>query len=57
LTRYYYVQKTLGLQPPIWVDSGLGLISPDGAATFRAFTDTNAPHRFFRIQAVRPLGP
>jgi hypothetical protein len=57
LTRYYYVQKTLGLNPPVWLDSGLGLITPDGATTFRAFSDTNAPHRFFRVEAVRPLGP
>jgi len=57
LTRYYYIQKTLGLNPPVWLDSGLGLITPDGATTFRAFTDADAPHRFFRVQAVRPLGP
>src|SRR5436190_12441654 len=25
----YYLQKTLGLNPPVWMDSGLGLISPD----------------------------
>jgi hypothetical protein len=55
-TRFYYIQKTMNLDPPAWLDSGLGLVSPDGATTFRLFTDTNAPHRFFRVQAVRPLG-
>jgi hypothetical protein len=55
-TRFYYIQKTMNLDPPAWFDSGLGLVSPDGATTFRVFTDTNAPDRFFRVQAVRPLG-
>jgi hypothetical protein len=57
LTRFYYVQKTSSLDSPVWADSGLGLISPDGGATLRSFTDTNAPMRFYRIQAVRPLLP
>ena len=58
LTRNYYLQKALSLSPaPAWSDSGLGLISPDGASTTRAFGDTNAPIRFYRIGAVRPLSP
>ena len=56
LTRQYRIQKTLGL-PPLWFDSGLGLISPDGASTARAFADTNAPIRLYRVQAVKPLSP
>ena len=55
-TRQYYIQKTPDLATP-WVDSGLGLISSDGATTTRVFTDTPAPVRFYRVQAVRPLAP
>jgi hypothetical protein len=56
-TRFYYLQKTLGLGVPAWLDSGLGLIAPDGATTTRAVADTNAPMRFYRVRAVRPLAP
>ena len=58
LTRNYYVLKRtdIGVGTP-WVDSGLGLISPDGASTMRTITDTNAPARFYRVQAVKPLSP
>ena len=57
LTRCYYVEEKLDLNSPNWFDSGLGLITPDGATTARALSDTNAPKRFYRVQAVRPLGP
>ena len=58
LTRSYYVQKRLDLNPGFsWLDSGLGLVAPDGATTTRSFADTAAPARFYRVQAVRPLGP
>jgi hypothetical protein len=58
LTRSYYLQKRLDLNAGFsWFDSGLGLIAPDGASTTRTITDTNAPMRFYRVQAVRPLGP
>jgi len=58
LTRQYYLQKLLSLDPSDpWFDSGLGLISPDGATTTRALSDTNAPARYYRVQAVRPLTP
>jgi hypothetical protein len=58
LTRNYHLQKRLSLDPGSpWLDSGLGLISPDGASTTRLITDTNAPERFYRVQAVRPLAP
>jgi len=56
-TRYYYIQKTPSLTSPVWTDSGLGLITPDGSLTARTFTNTNAPARFYRVQAVRPLTP
>ena len=56
-TRFYYLQKTLSLSSPAWQDSGLGLISPDGASTMRGVADTNAPMRLYRVRAVRPLAP
>jgi hypothetical protein len=58
LTRNYYIEKRLSLNPgSLWFDSGLGLISPGGAFTTRSFADTNAPARFYRVRAVRPLAP
>ncbi len=56
-TRLYLLQKTLGLGSFPWLDSGLGLISPDGATTTRGVADTNSPMRFYRVEAVRPLSP
>ena len=57
-TRYYYLQKTLTLNPVIWTDSGLGFVPPSaGSTTTASFTDTNAPIRFYRVEAVRPLTP
>lgn len=57
-TRFYYIEKTLSLNPMNWTDSGLGLISPDpGTSTTDSFTDTNAPNRFYRVEAIRPLTP
>lgn len=57
LTRQYRIEKSLSLIPPSWLDSGLGLISPAGSSTTRNFADTNAPMRFYRVQAVKPLSP
>ena len=56
-TRVYHIQQTLGLTAPSWFDSGLGLITPDGASTTRAFAGTNAPMRFYRVKASKPLTP
>ena len=56
-TRCYLIQEALDLASPVWTDSGLGLITPTGSSTTRAITDTNAPNRFYRVQAVRPLAP
>jgi len=57
-TRFYYLQKTRNLATNGWVDSGLGLISPSaGSSTTDGFTDTNAPARFYRVEAVLPLSP
>jgi hypothetical protein len=57
LTRCYQIEKTLNLSSPAWTDSGLGLISPGGVSTSRTFLDTNAPIRFYRVKAVKPLAP
>jgi hypothetical protein len=55
-TRSYYIQKRADLNPSSpWLDSGLGLIAPDGPTTTRLIQDTNAPLRFYRVEAVRPL--
>jgi hypothetical protein len=56
-TRLYYLQTTLSLGSAPWLDSGLGLISPDGATTTRGAADTNAPMRFYRVEAIRALSP
>lgn len=56
--RSYYVQEKLNLTSPSWLDSGLGAIPPDfGTTTTRTIVDTNAPNRFYRVQAFRPLTP
>jgi hypothetical protein len=54
--RYYNIQKELQLDLS-WVDSGVGLIASAGSASTIGFSDTNAPSRFYRIHAVRPLTP
>ena len=57
-TRYYYLQKALTLNSNVWTDSGLGLVAPSaGATTSDGFSDTNAPDRFYRVEAIRPLTP
>lgn len=58
-TRFYTIQSTPDLTSPDWTDSGLGLIAPstEAATTTAGFTATNAPNRFYRVQAVRPLTP
>ena len=55
LTRSYYLQETLDLNPTAWFDSGLGLIASDGATTSRMVVETNWPTRFYRVEAIRPL--
>ncbi len=56
-TRLYRIQERNDLHAgSSWTDVGLGLISPaPTATTTRFFLDTAAMHRFFRIEAVRPL--
>jgi hypothetical protein len=58
LTRNYYLLERSDLGPGTpWVDSGLGLISPDGASTTRTLFDAVAPTRFYQVLAVKPLSP
>jgi len=57
LNRFYYLQSSGDLSLPAWVDSGLGLTAPDGAATQRSVNNSLLPQGFFRVQAVRPLSP
>jgi hypothetical protein len=57
LTRFYQVQESLNLGTTNWYESGLSLISPDGAFTTRNVADTNTPTRFYRVRSVRPLTP
>lgn len=56
-TRNYFIDQNLDLDTPLWFDSGLGLIPPDGATTTRLVGDTSAPMRFLRVRAVKPLSP
>ena len=56
-TRFYFIQKTLNLRAPFWADSGLGIITPDGASTSRSFGDTSAQMRSYRVRVFRPLAP
>jgi len=55
-TRQYYILENTNLATANWLDSGLGLIAPSaGSSTTAGFTDTKAPARFYRVQAVLPL--
>lgn len=57
-TRCYFIEQRLNLNTGFpWFDSGLGLIAPDDATTTRTVTGTNAPMRFYRVEAVKPLSP
>jgi hypothetical protein len=57
--RLYHIERNVNLASSAsWGESALGTIAPDIATTTtRAFADTNAPIRFYRIRAARPLTP
>ncbi len=57
LSRKYFIEQNLDLGTPLWSDSGLGPIPPDGATTTRQFASTNGSMRFLRVRAVKPLSP
>lgn len=55
---FYYLQTSVDLaSTAVWSDSGLGLIASDGIISARTIPATNGAIRFYRVQAVRPLGP
>ena len=56
--RVYHIERSVNLAATNWNDSALGTIAPDlTPLTTRTFADTNAPIRFYRIRATRPLLP
>lgn len=56
--RFYNVYELLDITAGPGFDSGLGTITPDGpVTTSRLVTNTNAPNRFYRVRAFRPLMP
>jgi hypothetical protein len=56
-TRTYFIQMREDLAPGLsWLDSGLGLIVPDGPVTSRTLPIPPLI-RYFRIEARRPLAP
>jgi hypothetical protein len=58
-SRLYYVEELTNLTTGAWATNvTLGVVSPDtGLTTTRSVSDTAAPKRFFRVQAVVPLSP
>jgi hypothetical protein len=57
-TRLYYILENTNVAAATWQYSRLGLIAPSSNPTTSAgFTDTNAPTRVYRVQAVLPLHP
>ena len=58
-SRFYRLQQRTDVTTnSIWLDSGLGLLTPDGGATTtRTVPIVPAPRRFFRVEAVPPLSP
>jgi hypothetical protein len=55
----YQVEERLDLTSGDWsTNLTLGVVVPDpGATTTRNATESSVTKRFFRVQAVRPLGP
>ncbi|MFN0127307.1 MAG: hypothetical protein ACKV19_11545 [Verrucomicrobiales bacterium] len=59
-TRLYRIETSdsLGIAPGAWVDSGLGVITPDaGPTTTRLVTWPGATQKFLRAVSVKPLQP
>ena len=56
-TRRYFIEKRADFGASnLWLDSGLGLLLPDGGTTTRFLSGGTNPG-YFRIKAVRPLTP
>jgi hypothetical protein len=57
-SRFYLIQQGPDLGPfGVWTDSGLGPIAGDGTTLSRTLPESTTPFQFFRVQALRPLGP
>jgi hypothetical protein len=58
-TRQYRIHGATALTLPVtWTEVGLGLIPPGaGATTSRDVAASADPHRFFLIEAIKPLSP
>ena len=59
-TRRYRLQTSLklGVAPDTWVDSGLGVITPDaGATTTRSISWPGTTRKFIRVVSLKPLQP
>ncbi len=58
-TRLYRLLQTDSLlpSPPVWSDSGLGLVAPLGSSLSAQIIDPAATQRFYRVQAILPLTP
>ena len=58
-TRLYFIEKRAGFGAgDLWLDSGQGLLLPDGGTTTRTLNaGASPPQEYFRIRAVRPLAP
>jgi hypothetical protein len=58
-TRQYHIRSSPDLAAPFpWPDIGLGLFAADaGPTTTRILGPLADPHRFFVIEAVKPLAP
>lgn len=55
--RHYYVERSPELgDSASWNASAL-ILPANGATTTTSVVDTNAPNRFYRVRAIRPLAP
>lgn len=54
--RFYAIEASAGPSGS-WMNTGLGIISPDGPYTSRSVMLPAAPGQFYRIQVLRPLSP
>mgnify|MGYP003611285304 CR=1 FL=1 len=59
-TRHYRLIQTdrLTPYPPVWSDSGHGVIQPEGASELtKGVLNPASTQRFYRVQAIIPLSP
>jgi hypothetical protein len=51
------VQKNSDLTTANWLDSGLGIITPNPVSTSAFFANPTGTAGFYRVKAVMPLAP